>query len=226
MTRLDVLRLWVRHRYSHPEGTAEEVRRMSIMGIPWYEVGTAGMERTGVSFHNLAPASSDGDSNIQIALTHPSIAGTGLTDHQTEQLLHHPQSQPQTKQQQQNFFYPHARRIILTHEKPREPLLRPDELVVKEGVRRRLGMHRKWAMMMLYGFCDEGGWNLPVWREEELLRMGRGLPPRPPKVVLREDGGGVEEGKGKGKEKDSGGEKGEDEPGSATWTTLPSKGSS
>ena len=155
LTRLDVLRLWARHRYTPPEDTPENVKKMSIMGIPWWEVGTVGLERTGVSFLNL------GD-NKQVSLAHPSIAGAGLAPHLKQQIL-----------------YPHRRQIILEHEKPREKLLRPDELVAREGVRRRLKMHKKWIWMMLWGFCDELGIEYPIWTEEEYLRMHKGLPPRP-----------------------------------------------
>ena len=153
MTRLDVLRLWVRHKYTPSEDQPEEVKKQSIMGIPWWEVGTAGLERSGVSFHNL------GDKQVSIA--HPSIAGTGLPSHTKHQLL-----------------YPHRRQIHLQNEKPREPLLRPDELVVREGVRRKLSMHKKWTTMMFWGFVDALGVEFPVWTEEEYLRMLKGLPPR------------------------------------------------
>lgn len=155
MTRLEILRLWVRHKYTLPEDAPEEAKKQSIMGIPWHEVGTAGFERTGVSFHNLS-------SDKQVAITHPSIAGGGLSEQQKHQIL-----------------YPHRRQIILAHEKPREPLLGPDELVIREGVRRKLGMHKKWAMMMLWGFCGDDGVELPIFTEEEYLRMGKGLHPRP-----------------------------------------------
>lgn len=224
-----MLRLWVRHKYRPPEGTSERVRKMKIMDVPWWEVGCVGMERTGVSFHNLAPEKTkeggeeskdpENDANVQIALTHPSITGAGLTDSQTEQIF-----------RQQELLYPHRRPIIIpqgiAQMKPREPLLRPDELVVKESVRRRLSMHKKWVHMMLYGVCDEGGFTLPIWTEEELLRMQRGLRPR---VKVKKDGedgrsGGEEDGKGKEKGKEKQIEKGGETPQSAKWTSLPAKG--
>lgn len=211
MTRLDVLRLWIRHRYVHPEGTSETVRRQSIMGIPWWEIGTAGFERTGVSFLNLT----EEDEEKQVPILHPSIAGAGLSAHQHDQL----------QQKQKETFYPHAKHLILPpflEEKPREPLLRPDELVLKECVRRRLGMHRKWVFLMLYGFSDEAGWNFPVFTEGEMLRMGRGLPPREG-MKMKKDGveAGGGEGKGKGKTADGDGGKEESEKG--LWSTLPKK---
>ncbi|KAL1302964.1 hypothetical protein AAFC00_003282 [Neodothiora populina] len=36
----------------------------------------------------------------------------------------------------------------------REKLIRPDELLVREGVRRRLELQREWIRMMTYGFLD------------------------------------------------------------------------
>ena len=115
MNKLDILRLWVKHRYILPDDAPAEAKKQSIMGIPWYEVGRANIERTGVSFFNLT-------SEKPIVLAHPSIAGTGQDP------------------RQQQLLYPHGKRIILTNEKPREKLLRPDELVIRECVRRRMGM--------------------------------------------------------------------------------------
>ena len=177
MTRLDILRLWVRHRFSLPDEASAEAKRMNIMSIPWYEVGTAGYERTGVAIHNLT--AEDGTSlGKKITITDPKIvSGKDLTAHQQEQLL-----------------YPHNRSIILAHEKPREKLFRPDELLLRECVRRKLSVHTRWVMMMLWGFCDEVGWNLPVFNEEEWLRMLKGLNPKPElakrvrKVEERDDG--------------------------------------
>lgn len=148
MTRLDMLRLWVRHKYQIPADAPENVKRQSIMGIPWHEVGTAGLERTGVSFEDVG--------GKQVPISHPSILAKG---------------------QSGQSIYPHRRRIVLANEKPREQLLRPDELVIRECVRRKMGMHKKWAMMMLWGFCDESGKALPVFNEEQYLRMVKGLTP-------------------------------------------------
>ena len=155
MTRLDVLRLWVRHTYKHPDDTPEEVRQQPIMSVPWYEVGAAGLERTGVAFHDLTSPSG---TKTQIAVTHPSIVSREEASSQTQ----HP------------YYYPHAKRLlILPHTKPRERLLRPDELVIRESIRRKLSMHKKWAKMMLWGFCDVLGFPVPVRSEEEILRVGR-----------------------------------------------------
>lgn len=156
LNRLDVLRLWVRHKYHLPDDVPEHVRRQSIMGIPWHEVGTAGLERTSVSTITLP-------NGTQTVLTNP-----GLTT-----------KLPQTHLKQQ-LLYPHAKRLILPStaaEKPREQLLRPEELVMREGVRRRMELHKQWGRMMLWGFCDELGRNLAVRTEGELLRWSNGEKP-------------------------------------------------
>lgn len=151
MTSLDALRLWARHKFRMPDDAPDGVKAMSVMGIPWHSLGTAGLERTGVAFYNL-----DGKT---IPVTHPAILSrAAAATHLGKQIL-----------------YPHRRVFYLPRvlEKPRELLLRPDELVVKEGVRRQMDMHTEWVHMMLWGFCDEVGFNWPVFSEGELLRMDR-----------------------------------------------------
>ena len=151
LTRLEVIRLWVRHRYNIPENAPQAIKEMSIMGVPWNEIGTAGMERTGVAFYDL-----DG---TQVPITHPAIfSEAALQTHQGQQLL-----------------YPHKKVLHLPRvlEKPRERILRPDELLVREGVHRGLKMHEHWAEMMFWGFCDSLGFNWGTFTEEQLLRMDR-----------------------------------------------------
>lgn len=155
LTRIDVLKLWIRHKYSLPANADEEVKKMSIMGIPWNEIGTAGLERTGVAFHDLTDPVTNKFLRT-VSIVNPAIVGTGLTDHQANQVL-----------------YPHRRRIILPKEKAREPLLRPDELLIREGIRRKLKMHKQWWKIMFYGFCDELGRHIKVPTEEEVLEKFR-----------------------------------------------------
>lgn len=155
MNRLDVLKLWVRHKYHLPENVSEHVKRQSIMGVPWHEVGTAGLERTGVSLFQL-------DSGEQTAILHPAVTSKfGQHMHPEQQAL-----------------YPHRKRILLPTQKPREPLLRPDELIVRESIRRKMRLHTQWARMMLWGFCDELGRNFPVMDEAELLAWSNGREPQ------------------------------------------------
>ena len=106
------------------------------MGIPWHEVGTASLERTGVAFHDLT-APDTGALLKRIPIVNPAIIGTGLSDFQGEQIL-----------------YPHKRRLILPNEKPREVLLRADELLIREGIKRKLKLHKMWGKIMFYGFVD------------------------------------------------------------------------
>ncbi|KAH9842154.1 hypothetical protein Tdes44962_MAKER01532 [Teratosphaeria destructans] len=157
MNRLDVLKLWVRHKYKPRHGAPAEAREGSIMGIPWDQVGTAGLERTGVSVYHLA----DGSSRV---VTNPSFRFVT------------PDQQRAIDQQ----LYPHRKQLLLPTDKPREPLLRPDELLIRESVRRRMSLHGAWGRMMLYGFCDYWGRNLPVRSEDELLKWSNGNVPKHP----------------------------------------------
>ncbi|KAK5728548.1 hypothetical protein LTR15_001684 [Elasticomyces elasticus] len=153
--RLDILKLWIRHKYHLPEDTPEHVKRQTIFGVPWHEVGTAGMERTGIVTHKNA----DG--------TPKTIINPGLTS-----------LAAQNTHREQQMLYPHQKRIVLPNVKPREVLLRPDELVMREGIRREMQLHTQWTRMMLWGFCDDLGRNLPVRSAEELLRWSRGNEPK------------------------------------------------
>lgn len=155
MSRLDILRLWVRHRYNLPDTVPEHVKKQSIMGIPWWEVGTAGLERVGVSHLNLA--------GEQTSPTNANI--TGMT-------IQHAANSP--------ALYPHQKRIIVAEERPRQPLFRPEELMLREGIRRKMGLHTQWSRMMLWGFCDDLGRDLPVRTDEELLKWSHGKPPLHP----------------------------------------------
>ncbi|KAK3679937.1 hypothetical protein LTR78_000314 [Recurvomyces mirabilis] len=151
MTRLDLLKLWVRHKYHLPVDVPDHVKRQSIMGVPWDKIGIANLERTSVSIIKLS-------SGGTTAILHPAIFSKATNNtHQEQQLL-----------------YPHAKRLLLPTTKPREELLRPDELIMKEGVRRKGQLHRGWARAMLWGFCDDFGRNLPLRTEKELLEWSQG----------------------------------------------------
>ncbi|WPG98325.1 Hypothetical protein R9X50_00111400 [Acrodontium crateriforme] len=154
MNRLDILRLWVRHKYKLPEGVPEHMQKQSIMGIPWWEVGTAGLERTGVSVVQI-------NETTKQAIIHPGLVSQATqSNHLTQQLL---QSQ--------------QKRIVVPEVKPRESLLRPDQLVLREGIRRQMGVHQHWARMMLWGFCDEVGRTYKELSEEEILQWSHGKKP-------------------------------------------------
>ena len=153
LNRLDVLRLWVRHKYHLPDEAPDHVRRESIMGVESWEVGTANLERTGIALQDLA--------GEKIALTGPNI---GNSDARLDQQM----------------LYPHARRIIITTDRPRETLLRPDQLVMREGIRRGLELHRQWGRMMLWGFCDDLGRPIVLRSEEEIVKWNKGQKPLHP----------------------------------------------
>ncbi|KAK0336527.1 hypothetical protein LTR02_008937 [Friedmanniomyces endolithicus] len=152
--RLDVLRLWIRHKYSVPDDTLEHVKRQSILGIPWQEVGVASLERTGVAIYTRA----DGTQGTVInpAVTSEVAQGTHLG---------------------QQLLYPHQKRFLVPTQKLREVLLRPEELIMRESIRRKMRLHTHWSRMMLWGFCDDLGRNYAVRSEEELLSWGRGKEP-------------------------------------------------
>lgn len=153
LTKLETLRLWVRHKYHLPEDTPEDVKRLPIMGMPWWEIGTAGYERTGIAFFSL-----DGGTT-KTPVAHPAIMSPALSrTHLGNQLL-----------------YPHARVIHLPNvlEKSREQLLGPDALLLKACVKREMSIHKEWAHMMLWGFCDELGFNWPAFSEGEYGRLER-----------------------------------------------------
>ncbi|KAI6854804.1 hypothetical protein KC338_g9127 [Hortaea werneckii] len=150
MNRLDILKLWIRHEYHLPDRASAQARRQSILGVPWHQVGTASLERTGSALVTI--------NGQKTTLIDPGLTSSKeLETHTAQQLL-----------------YPHAKRILVPEAKPREKLMRPEELMMKEGVRRKMGLHRHWVRMMLWGFCDKLGRNFVERGEEELVGFLRG----------------------------------------------------
>ncbi|KAI7307639.1 hypothetical protein KC315_g13690 [Hortaea werneckii] len=153
MNRLDILKLWIRHEYRLPDRASAKAKQQSILGVPWHQVGTASLERTGSALVTI--------NGKTTTLIDPGLTSSkDLQTHTAQQLL-----------------YPHAKRIIVPEAKPREKLMRPEELMMKEGVRRKMGLHRHWIRMMLWGFCDSMGRNFIDWGEEELVRYMQGKTP-------------------------------------------------
>ncbi|KAI6899498.1 hypothetical protein KC318_g6781 [Hortaea werneckii] len=153
MNRLDILKLWIRHEYRLPDRASAKAKQQSILGVPWHQVGTASLERTGSALVTI--------NGKTTTLIDPGLTSSkDLQTHTAQQLL-----------------YPHAKRIIVPEAKPREKLMRPEELMMKEGVRRKMGLHRHWIRMMLWGFCDSMGRNFVDWGEEELVRYMQGKTP-------------------------------------------------
>ena len=72
-------------------------------------------------------------------------------------------------------------------------LVRVDQLVMREGVRRELGVWEHWVKMMVWGWHDPLGRTLPLCSEGELLRMRNGLVSEAPLGGVVEDGDEDEE---------------------------------
>ena len=84
-----------------------------------------------------------------------------------------------------------------------------------DGVRRELSLWEHWVRMMVWGWYDPVGRRLPLWTEEELYRMMKGLPPKaaPPPT---QKAGAEKDAEGKivndgGEKQGPGGKEGEDE---------------
>ncbi|KAK6436633.1 hypothetical protein LTR95_007175 [Oleoguttula sp. CCFEE 5521] len=120
MDRLDMLKLWVRHYYKRPDNQNEAVKKQNIMGVPWWECGTVGLERVG----------------------QPYVTGEGSVE--KPWVLVKPGE---------------------VHRRP-DPLFRPDQLVMREGVRREIGLHHLWVRMMIWGFYDARGRKIVVRTEK------------------------------------------------------------
>ncbi|QIX01579.1 hypothetical protein AMS68_007096 [Peltaster fructicola] len=106
ITRLDILRLWVRHKFEMPVGAIGPTRQLSVMGVPWWELGMQRYERR------------------------PPDPVTGK----------------------------------------RQVLLRPDELVMMEGIRRKMSLHRSWVQLMSWGMDTPDDRPLCSDTEEEMNR--------------------------------------------------------
>lgn len=110
VTRLDILRLWVRHGYRRPvpsrpmtrdvQAAYDSRRSLPVMGVPPHLVGRWGFECWGLGKY---------------------------------------------------------------------PLMRPDQLVLREGVRRRLQLQRFYLIMMAVGYVDGDLDEVPAAKEEEVV---------------------------------------------------------
>jgi hypothetical protein len=153
MNQLDIVKLWVRHHYEPDADIEPRTKTMNVLGIPWHELGTAQMERINEPYKTV-------DEKILAEL----IAREEDDDEIAELL-----------RKTINPFYtvkPARER------KPTQKLLRVDQLVMRESVRRELSLWEHWVRMMVWGWYDPVGRRLPLWTEEELYRMMKGLPPK------------------------------------------------
>lgn len=151
MDQLDMLRLWVRHYYKPRVDLPDPIKKQDIMGVPWYKVGTAGLERF--------------DEPYEVTdLNAPRAVGM-LPDGQT------PVELPWTREMTQL--------VVPKTTRKRNPLLRPDELAMRESLRRDLGLDERWVEMMIWGWFDPFGRTIPVLTEGMQKRVQNGLHPKP-----------------------------------------------
>lgn len=145
LTRLDMLSLWVRHYYRRPPDQPRYIREMDIMGIWPKDIGTAGAER------------------VQVPILGVRVkAPVNPLPQAPVQPAHPVPADPPNPVRN-----PNKRR--------RERLLRPDELVMREAIRRELSLHKHWTGMMAWGFVDKNGNDIPVPTEEDLIRELKGM---------------------------------------------------
>ncbi|GAB7360643.1 hypothetical protein MBLNU230_g0523t1 [Neophaeotheca triangularis] len=157
-SRGDILRLQVRHHFRFPDGLAADskARNLPILGVPAEEVGMAGMERINKAPGHTAPQ----------YLNAPFVPG--------------PSPSTACTPTPAGRFYPHATPVHINLPTARPaplPLLRPDQLMMREGIRRCLNLARNWGRMMAWGFVDKFGRPLPKYSEKQLGRIMAGLPP-------------------------------------------------
>lgn len=153
MDKLDIVKLWVRHYYEPDANIEPRTKTMTVMGVSWHELGTTQMERVNEPYKTV-------DEKILAEL----IAREEDDDEIAELL-----------RKTVNPFYTVKPRERKTTQK----MLRVDQLVMRESVRRELSLWEHWVRMMVWGWYDPVGRRLPLWTEEELYRMMKGLPPRP-----------------------------------------------
>jgi hypothetical protein len=195
MTRLDGLRLWVTHNITFPEGVPDDEKEEDFMGVPWYELGTMSLERTGVSFFDLTPPKPKDDDAPKPARRLAAVTVESFMEHymplftqqQAQVSVNTNHNQPTLPPGQ--LLYPHAKQLHLMHEKPRERLMRADQLIIRECFKRGIKQHEKWLGMVLWGFCDRTGRDYPIEMEEEILKKLRGekVEKKPRQIMIWEE---------------------------------------
>lgn len=162
MDRLDVLKLWARHYFElngeeDGDGDGEDIdpkaRGQKFLEIPFTQLGTAQLEGPGTLRYSV-----DGKVLSEVVSLEDDerwgpVLGASVTPLRA------------------------ARSAAFARRKPGK-LIRVDQLVMREGVRRELGMWEHWVGMMVWGWHDPLGRRLPLWTEAELLRMRKGLLPK------------------------------------------------
>lgn len=150
MDTLDIVKLWVRHYYEPDADSDPRIKVLDVLGIPWHKLGTTQMERIKEPYNSV-------DERILADL----IAREGDDDEMAELL-----------RKTVNPFY-----TVKPRERTKtQKMLRVDQLVMRESVRRELGLWEHWVLMMVWGWFDPVGRRIPLWTEEELYLMMKGLP--------------------------------------------------
>ena len=160
MDKLDVVKLWARH-YFHPDDGDDDddddddelnpkARTQTFLGVPFAQLGTMQMEGIG----QLRYAVDGPVLDEMISLEGDETWGPVLRESVT----------PLRPVRQD------------TKRKPAK-LIGVDRLVMREGVKRELGMWEHWVRMMVWGWHDHVGRRMPLWNEKQLMRMRKGLPP-------------------------------------------------
>lgn len=158
-----MLRLWVRHCYEPDEEErddpeVEEMRQraktMRVLDVPPHELGTAQLERVGQP-HVIVD-----DKILREIIKHEGTEmGEILKKSVTPFKTVNPRAGTEAKK-----------------------LIRVDQLVMRESVKRELGLAEFWAKMMVWGWHDGIGRRLPMLTEEQMLRLSKGLPLLPRKA--------------------------------------------
>lgn len=159
MDRLDVVKLWARHYY-HPDEDDDldpRARAQSVLGVPFALLGTAQLEGFGQMRYTV-------DGRVLEEMV--SLEGDGTWGPVVRASV-----TPLRPVRQVTAAAAAAAR------RPPGKLLRVDQLVMREGVRRELKMWEHWVRIMVWGWHDPLGRRLPLWSEEQLMRMRKGLPP-------------------------------------------------
>jgi hypothetical protein len=153
MDKLDIVKLWARH-YFDPEENGDDMdpraRNQTVLDMPFSQLGTIQME----GFGQLKYTIDNTVLNEMIALEDDATWGPILAKSVTP-----------------------LRPVRQATKREPQKLVRVDQLVMREGVRREMGMWEHWVRMMVWGWADPLGRTLPIWTEGDLLRMRKGLRP-------------------------------------------------
>jgi hypothetical protein len=153
MDKLDIVKLWARH-YFNPEERGEDLdpraRNQTVLGIPFSQLGTIQMEGFGQLQYKVDHAVLNEMVSLEEDATWGPVIGASVTP---------------------------LRPVRQATKRKPEKLVRVDQLVMREGVRREMGMWEHWVRMMVWGWVDPVGRTLPIWTERDMLRMRKGLRP-------------------------------------------------